>query len=122
MTTKLNINQEEERYEIGTWLRMLDYHQQENVYVKTRIAEIVKGTVTRETLERLEYYQSLFLNKDAVIVLLRREIAQLSDTIKNKETVEAALSLLRKDIQRMDQEFSTLRAEFNNYIRTAISS
>jgi hypothetical protein len=120
LTAELDINQEQGRYEISTWLRMLDYQQQENVYMKTRIAEMVKHSVSRETLERLEHYQNLFLNKDTVIALLRRDIMQLADPQKGKPDV--SLAQLRRDAQRMEQEFGALRAEFNSYVCTVVSS
>src|SRR5690349_13831340 len=122
LTTEQNTNREQERYEIVTWLRMLDYQQQENIFVKNRIAEIAKRNIPKEVLERLEYYLSLFLNKDALIVLLRRDIAQLSEAVENGKTVQTDVPSLRKDLQRLEQEFSTLRAEFNSYLLTTFNS
>ncbi len=119
LTATGDIYEEQGHYETGTWLRMLDYQQQENVHMKNRIADIVKRNVGKETLEKLEHYQSLFINKDAVIVLLRRDIVQLSHNGERSETV---ISQLRKDVQRMEKEFSSLRVEFNDYIRSIFNS
>lgn len=90
--------------------------------MKTRIAEIIRHSVAKDTLERLEHYQNLFLNKDAVIVLLRRDIMQLMDNQQKGSLSDNALAQLRRDAQRMEQEFGMLRAEFNGYVRAVISS
>ena len=118
---KYNLNtnlREQMLHELETWLRTLNYIQQENIYLKNRLAEIIKNGMDDAMLEQVEYFQSQFLNKDTVITLLRQDIAiernlngDLSN-IKNQKTHDK----LRKDMGLMEAEFSKLKFEFNNYL------
>lgn len=117
----MSIQQEQERYEISTWLRLLDFQQQENVYMKTRIAEVVKGNINKEILDQLEHFQNMFLNKDAVIALLRRDILRLSPQANNG-SAKVSQESLRRDMYKMEQEFNTLRNDFNEYMQMVSNS
>ena len=117
----MSIQQEQERYEVSTWLRMLDFQQQENVYMKTRIAEVVKANVSKEVLDRLEHFQNMLLNKDAVIALVRRDILRLSPEAHDG-SAKVSQESLRRDMYKMEQEFNTLRNGFNEYMQMMASS
>ena len=62
------------RHELGTWQRTLNYILQENICLKNRLAELIKEGMENDLLEQVEYFQNQFLNKDAVIALLRQDI------------------------------------------------
>ena len=117
----MNLQLEQTRYEITTWLRALEYQQQENVYMKTHIAEVVKNNVTKYALCQLEHYQNLFLDKDAVIALLRCDILHLLNQLK-VDDVQIRVNSLRIDIQKMEQDFNLLRIGFNEYMQMMVSS
>ena len=105
-------------HERETWLRTLDYIQQENIHLKTRLAGIIKYEVDNDLLEQVEYFQNQFLNKDAVITLLRHDIATIKDidfTTFNKKIL-VKHEKLRKDMELMEKEFSRLKFDFNNYL------
>lgn len=111
------------RHENGTWIRTLDYMQQENVYLKNRLAEIVRDKLEQTLLEQVEYFQNNFLNKDAVIALLRHDIATESQGISTQWTNDnidldwlAKHERLRVDMSKMEKEFSRLKFEFNKYL------
>lgn len=109
--------QEQTKYEISTWLRMLDYHQQENIHMKTRIAEVIKRNVTKDVLDRLENFQNLFLNKDTVITFLRNDIQKINNEYAEGDIYVDHISSLRKDMQKMELEFNLLRRTFNEYMQ-----
>lgn len=102
-----NTTLQEERY---TWLHALDIIQQENIELKNQLAERMKNDIGRKALEKAEYYQNEFLNKDTIIILLRRDI------IKQSSSEPSKLDKLRKDMELMGKEFSRLKTEFNNYL------
>ena len=111
------VKHEEHQYEISTWLRTLDFLQQENIHLKTRLAELIKhNTVGPEVLEKAEYFQNNFLNKDTVIALLRRDIKLFQLDEKQAET-NRKHKTLRLDMEKMEKEFINLRTDFNNYLR-----
>lgn len=103
----VNQSQQEERY---TWLRMLDVIQQENIELKNQLAEMIKNDIGRKSLERAEYYQNEFLNKDTIIALLRHDIVRQNNTEKLKQ------EKLRRDMDLMGKEFNRLKTEFSNYL------
>ena len=106
------------QHELETWLRTLDYIQQENIHLKTRLAGIIKHEVDNDLLEKVEYFQNQFLNKDAVITLLRHDIASIKDidSASFNKKVLVKHEKLRKDMELMEKEFSRLKFDFNNYL------
>lgn len=107
---------QEERYR---WLRLLDGIQQENIDLKNRLAELIKNEVGAKVLEKAEYYQNQFLNKDTVIALLRHDIVkqnQLDSDIVDYSWLSNKHERLRRDVELMEKEFTRLKTEFNKYI------
>jgi FtsZ-binding cell division protein ZapB len=112
------VQTEQYTYEINAWLRTLDYLQQENIYMKNRIADVIQHTASTDVLEKMEHYQNFFLNKDTVITFLRRDIRELEKR-KNGE-LPAMMKTLRSDMEMMEKEFSHLKTDFNNYMQAVI--
>jgi hypothetical protein len=105
-------------HELETWLRTLNYMQQENVYLKNRLADLIKNGMEDTLLEQVEYFQNQFLNKDAIILLLRQDIAhesKLDGTLTESKNVKKH-DKLSKDMEMMEKEFSRLKFDFNNYL------
>lgn len=111
-----------------TWLKSLENLRQENVYLKNRLAEIIKNEVSSELLEKAEYFLGLFLDKDAVISLLRRDIAhwyaantasahngELKDILQEQ-------TKLKNDVERLEKEFVTVKSAFNKFLQDASMS
>lgn len=109
-----------------TWIRTLDYIQQENVFLKNYLADIIKDDIKPDMLEQAEYFQNQFINKDAVIALLRYDIAnqnKLSEIgADNGEfaKIQSRQIKLRADMEKMEREFSKLKFQFNTYIAEAL--
>ena len=104
-----------------TWQKTLDYIQQQNIALKNSIANISGSQITRELLDRLEQFQNKFIEKDALIILLRRDIVEQgrlleSNSIKGSqlEKINQKQDRLRKDMEQMEKEFSSLKFNFNN--------
>lgn len=113
---EMNLKLENTRYEILSWLRMLDYQQQEIIDMKTRIAEVIKGDVGRKILDRLEEFQNIFLTKETVIAFFKRDIQRLNDEMKTTSSIPSAFGMIRDDIPKMEQEFNALKKAFNDCI------
>jgi hypothetical protein len=109
-------------HELDTWLRTLNYIQQENIHLKNRLAEIIRNGMDDTLLEKVEYFQNQFLNKDAITTLLRQDIAserELNGDLSNKKN-QKKHEKLRKDVDMTESEFSRLKFDFNNYLSTAL--
>ena len=113
-----------ERYknEYQDWLETLDRIQLEIVFLKNHIADIVSKGVNAEKLEKLEYFQNNFLNKDLIIALLRRDIRHQYDILGDKKIIESGKltaqidevqRTLREDIGKMEKEVGYLKTEFS---------
>ena len=104
-----------------TWQRTLDYIQQQNIALKNSIANISGSQITRELLDKLEQFQNKFIEKDALIILLRRDIIEQGRLLENgavkvsqQEKINQKQNRLRKDMEQMEKEFSSLKFNFNN--------
>lgn len=103
------------------WLRTLDYLQQENIFLKNQLANIIKNDISSVSLEKAEYFQNEFLNKDAVIALIRYDIAKQSKATTNLDPEAERKTAkrhekLRSDIEKMEKEFNRLKHDFSTYI------
>jgi len=112
------------KHENETWLRTLDYFQQENIFLKNRLAQIAMNHISRGLLNNLEAYQNKFINKDALIALIRRDIAEQEQLLRKDlneddhlfEKIIAKQEKLRNDVQSMEREFTALKFDFNKYL------
>lgn len=111
---------QEIRAEQSSWLKVLEELRNENVQLKNHLAEIVKGEVSTDLLQKAELFQGLFLNKDVVIALLRHDIAKqisacaVEDLNGTTTHVLKEQDKLRGDIAKMQQEFIVMKSDFRN--------
>ena len=106
--------------EASDWLKILDGLQQENVRLKNRIADVIRHDVNGKTLDQAELFLSSIMNKEVVIALLRRDIAQhLKDTQQGNATQKQAK--LREDIGKMQYELQRLTIDFTSYLERSLS-
>lgn len=118
-----NTNLEQQMFhELDTWQRTLNYIQQENIHLKNRLSEIIKNGMDDKLLEQVEYFQNQFLNKDAIITLLRQDISlerDLDGSLPKKRNWKRH-DKLRKDMGMMEAEFTKLKFDFNNYLSQSL--
>jgi hypothetical protein len=116
---------EQFRYEEASWIRTVDYLQQENIMLKNRLAEIMQYEVDENMLEQAEMYQNIFLGKDAILAILRhdiKEVERLLSSQKNGEAENTEARLLKKqlklrqDMEKMENEFNRIKRQFNGYL------
>lgn len=111
---------QEIRAEQSSWLKVLEELRNENVQLKNHLAEIVKGEVSTDLLQKAELFQGLFLNKDVVIALLRHDIAKQISACAVEDLNGATTHVfkeqdkLRGDIAKMQQEFIVMKSDFQN--------
>ena len=98
---------------------------EENVWLKTRLSEILKDRIDNNLLDQIEHFQSRFIREDDVIGLLRNEIANLNKLLVAREMFEDGIIMkkvnrkiknLRHNITATERDFSNLKSEFNSYI------
>ncbi len=114
---------EQFRQENSAWIRTLDYMQMENVHLKNRLAATAKSKLEGKLLEQVEYFLNNFLNKDAVIALLRHDIVNQDQTLETQWANDGLdkkwlsnQEKLRQDMSKMEKEFNKLKFEFNKFL------
>ena len=112
------------KYESDTWKRLIGFMVEENIYQKTRLAEILKNNFNKNLLEEVENFQNSFIKEDELIRLLRHDIAELDKLIvkeifedgKDIGEIDKIQKKLRENIIVAQRQFSELKIEFNTYL------
>ena len=103
------------------WSQLLRGLLEENTALKTSLADAIRGCAACEQLDRLEDFQTRFIAKDAVIALLRRDLAEIVSAARNEELLtpeqSAASVKLGRDMLRMKEEIRGMKAEFVAYVQ-----
>ncbi|OSZ77131.1 hypothetical protein CAP36_11995 [Chitinophagaceae bacterium IBVUCB2] len=116
-------------YERDTWCRLLDYLEEENILYKNRIANILKSDSDSLLIEMIESFLNKFVMEDAIISILRHDIAKANIKIVakgkdfgkdgNSTDIIITQDKLRGEIEIIEQQFNRLKFEFNKYLSKA---
>lgn len=116
------------RHESDTWKRYLQFIQQENNHLKTRLSQVLQHDTDEQFLERAEYFQSKFIAEDDTVNMLRQDIHEL-DTMLSKEIPEdqntikelqKKLKKMHKDMEIVERQFNKLKSDFNLYLTESL--
>ncbi len=115
---------EQLEFEVNTWKRFLNFFMDENVYLKNRLAHLLKNGFDRKFLEEFEDFQNKFINHDGVISLLRNDIAHLDKLLiseklndgKINNIIDKKLDHLRNNIINAEKQFTQLQLSFNTFL------
>ncbi|WP_276482257.1 hypothetical protein [Paraflavitalea pollutisoli] len=121
-----NVQVRQFQYENEAAHRLLEFLLQENVILKTRLAEVLRDNAfPTELMVTVEQFQEWLLQKDAVIALMRQEAAELEKTLARFLHEDGTLKVivhnqkkLRKDLKTLGLAFSDLRSQFNSFIES----
>jgi hypothetical protein len=111
------------RYTSNTWKHLLGSMTEENIRLKSRLSEILKGKCNNSLLEKAEIFQNSFIKEDELISLLRNDIAEL-DKLLEKALFEAGTMIeeaerksgsLNNKIEIAQKQFGKLKLEFSSY-------
>jgi hypothetical protein len=123
MNTEIAQNARAQQYghEVDTWLRTLAYLQQENIYLKNRVADLLRYDINDIFLEDMDCFQTMFLDKDAALSIMRHDVSELADKLDKRSDNGFKVNLikeeqLRRDMEKMEAEFSRLKTDFNKYV------
>ncbi len=115
------------RYENETWKRYLQFLQQENNYLKTRLSQVLQHDFDVEFLDRAEYFQTKFLNGDETVNLLRQDVHEIEKLLHNGvlenatilKELQKKIKKLSRDMETVEQQFNKLKTDFNEFIAKA---
>jgi glutaredoxin 2 len=112
------------QYESDTWKRLLGFMTEENIHLKNRLSEILKGRFSNIMLEDAEGFQNRFVRADELIGMMRDDVALL-DRLLEKKTFEdgqiakditRALKNIRRNMTVAEKQFAKLKMDFNSYL------
>jgi hypothetical protein len=116
------------QHENDTWKQLLEFFQEENVYLKNTLSNILRSEIDNNFLERAEYFQNQFLSEDQKIAILRSDVNEQNKLLLRELFEDGAIikevihkhTKLRKDIEIAEKTFNKLKTEFENYLSEAI--
>jgi predicted RNase H-like nuclease (RuvC/YqgF family) len=116
------------RHESETWKRYLQFIQQENNFLKTRLSQVLQNDTDIEFLERAEIFQNKFLSEDETVHLLRQDVHEMENmlTVNYSETKTMPAELVKKfkklsrDMETVERQFHKLKTDFNAFVCDAV--
>ena len=116
------------RHESDTWKRYLQFIQQENNHLKTRLSQVLQHDTDEQFLERAEYFQSKFIAEDDTVNMLRQDIHELDNMLSKKipedaniiKDLQKKLKKMHKDMEIVERQFSKLKSDFNLYLTESL--
>jgi hypothetical protein len=116
------------RHESDTWKRYLQFIQQENNHLKTRLSQVLQHDTDEQFLERAEYFQSKFIAEDDTVNMLRQDIHELDNMLTKEMPEEAStvkelqkkLKKMHKDMEIVERQFNKLKSDFNLYLTESL--
>jgi hypothetical protein len=116
------------KYENESSRRMVEFLMQENVMLKTRLAELLSEIFTAEDLlEIAEFYQASFIRKDEIINLIRQDIGRLDNMLTqfihkkdDLDSITQAREKLNRDLKNLGVVFIDMKTRFNNDLETIL--
>ena len=112
------------RDESEEWDRLLNFMKQENVFCKSRLAEIVASIEDEDELANAEKFNDDFLSEDEIIVFLESELKKHRKSLDKVKYLDEELinqltrhqRKLRTDIRRAEEIIIITRRDFSDYI------
>ena len=116
------------RHESDTWKRYLQFIQQENNHLKTRLSQVLQHDTDEQFLERAEYFQSKFIAEDDTVNMLRQDIHELDNVLtkdiqeepNSVKELQKKLKKMHKDMEIVERQFNKLKSDFNLYLSESL--
>lgn len=101
-------------FEFETWKIILENIQNENLFFKNRLAQIIKDESSDELLNDVEEYHNLLLSEDTHISLLRNDVfTQESRLSAEQDVEEQVIEEMSKEQKKLRKEIEIFELNFN---------
>jgi len=112
------------RQESDTWKRVLEFMTEENIHLKDRLSEMLKGDLEEDLLMTAEIFQNSFVREDELIRLLRKDVSVFDQWLTREIYEDGAIvskvmksfNVIRKNISESEIQFNQLKYQFSNYL------
>lgn len=113
-------------YESEEWGRLLAFLKQENVFYKSRLAEMVSTTDDEDVIIQAEKFNEDFLSQDRIIEFLTEELKNQNDLLQKDLYLDGAMmkdvirhqKKLKTDIEKAEEIFSGIRKNFSGFLNS----
>lgn len=115
-------------HENMTWMRQIDFFNQENSHFKTRLSEVVDMVIDKRIISNAERFQNQFIVNDECIndmardIRLHEKILQLIRAQKKAPDSKACKmqEKLRNEMVYLEKQFLKLKNEYNQYLLSIV--
>jgi len=106
------------------WKRVLEFMTEENIRLKNRLSEILKGDIDQDLLITAEVFQDSFVKEDELILLLRKDVLAFDKLLMREifedgsivNKVTKSFKVIRKNVGDAETQFNKLKHEFSNFL------
>lgn len=115
------------QFEINSWIRLVEFLNQENTYLKNRLSEVIDQIKDRENLALAEHFQNQFIVKDDVydhiIHDLKKQAHKWTEIklISSKEVSDDLAKTqknLRDQIEFIERDHAIITKDYNTYLES----
>lgn len=113
------------QFEIHSWIRLVEFLNQENTYLKNRLSEVIDQIKDRENLALAEHFQNQFIVKDDVYDHILhdlkkqahkwREIKLISSKEISDELAKTQKNL-SDQIEFIERDHALITKDYNTYL------
>jgi peptide subunit release factor 1 (eRF1) len=113
------------QYEIHSWIRLVEFLNQENTYLKNRLSEVIDQIKDIENLALAEHFQNQFIVKDDVYDHILhnlkkqahewREIKMVTSKDIRDELAKTQKNL-RDQIEFIERDYALMTKDYNTYL------
>lgn len=113
------------QFEIHSWIRLVDFLNQENTYLKNRLSEVIDQIKDREKLALAEHFQNQFIVKDDIYDHILHDLKKQAYKWKNIQSLSSSAlqdeltkiqKNLREQIEFIERDHAVLSKDYNTYL------
>lgn len=113
------------QFEVHSWIRLIEFLNQETTYLKNRLSEVIDQIEDRENLALAEHFQNQFIVKDDVYDHIIHDLRKQSykwkeiESISTKEAQQDLRKIqknLRDQIEYIERDHAVLTKDYNTYL------
>lgn len=113
------------QFELHSWIRLIEFLNLENSFLKNRLSEVIDQIKDRENLALAEHFQNQFIVKDDVYDHIIHDLKKQSykwkevKSITSKEQQEELAKIqknLRDQLDFIERDHAVLAKDYNTYL------
>lgn len=117
-------------YEIGTWMRQIEFIAQEITHMKNRLSEVIDQMQNLDQLALAEHFQNQFIIKDDLFDHMNHELRGHAARCKESKKTELkcltpeiikAQHKFREQVELIEEDLNILKRDYNTYLSSLSS-